>query len=489
MKKLMPRPSLRRKVVVGYYAVAALIVAAAAFSFGELKTFEEKMVLAERMSELFDATLEVRRFERNYFLHGQESDRAEAGRYVAQARSLLDANQPILLAVETPSRLTEFRGLLDRYDAELAALAAPGAERGRAAQEPRVRALGKDLVVIAEEMAGAERRLVQSTLARFRGFLVIFIGTSVALIVAIGQALSRSVAAPLKELELSVAAISAGKRGRLLPTRSRDREVVAVIDACNHMLKELELRQKNLMRSEKLASLGTMLSGVAHELNNPLSNISTSCQILLEELGELDPAAQKEMLEQIDQQTGRARNIVRALLDFAREREFRREIVPLRPLVEQTIGFVRGEVPAKVAIRVDISPDVVVFGDVQRLQQAFLNLIKNAVEALSGRGEVAISACATVATPGDAVGDASCDLAGNAVDVVVADDGPGIAPELLPKIFDPFFTTKAVGKGMGLGLFIVYEIVEQHEGCISVASQRNRGTTFRIRLPAQETST
>ncbi|MGE5466579.1 MAG: sensor histidine kinase [Ignavibacteria bacterium] len=488
MRKLLPQPSLRRKVVIGYYAVAALIVAATAFSFGELKALEDKMVLAERMSELFDATLEVRRFERNYFLHGEEADRAEARRYVGQARAVIEAHGPALLALETAPRLAEFRDLLDRYEAELAAGPKGTGPRTRAELEPRVRALGKDLVAIAEEMAGAERRLVQSSLARFRGLLVVFIGIAVAFIVAVGKILSRSVAAPLKELESGVAAVSAGERGRLY-MRSRDREVVAVIDAFNQLLKELELRQRKLLRSEKLASLGTMLSGVAHELNNPLSNISSSCQILLEELGELDPEAQRELLEQIDQQTGRARNIVRSLLDFAREREFRRELAPLRPLVEQTIGFVRGEVPAKVAIRVDIPDEAAAYGDPQRLQQVFVNLIRNAVEAAGGRGEVSISARAVVAAAGEPVGDTPCGVSGAAVDVVIADDGPGIPPELLPRVFDPFFTTKAVGKGMGLGLFIVYEIVEQHEGCISVASQRNRGTTFRIRLPAQEKST
>jgi signal transduction histidine kinase len=486
MNKLMPQPSLRRKVVVGYYAVAALIVAASAFSFAELKAIEDRMVLAERMSELFDATLEVRRFERNYFLHGQEADRAEAGRYVDRARSLLATNQAVLLAVETPSRLSEFRSLLDRYDTELIALAANHAVGGQTQSEPRVRALGKELVAIAEEMAVAERRLVQSSVARFRGFLIVFIGVAVAFIAAIGRALSRSVAAPLKQLEASVEAVSAGKRGRL-PMRSRDREVVAVIEAFNHMLKELELRQKNLVRSEKLAALGTMLSGVAHELNNPLSNISTSCQILLEELDELDPDEQRERLGRIDQQTSRARNIVRSLLDFAREREFRRERVPLRPLVEQTVGFMRGEVPAKVLIKLDVPEEIAVFADPQRVQQVCLNLIKNAVEALPGRGTVTVSARNVVATAGDAVGDASCDVAGNAVDIAVADDGAGIPPEVLPRVFDPFFTTKAVGQGMGLGLFIVYEIVEQHGGCISVESKRSRGTTFRIRLPGQGT--
>jgi signal transduction histidine kinase len=252
------------------------------------------------------------------------------------------------------------------------------------------------------------------------------------------------------------------------------------------MLKELDLRQKSLMRSERMVSLGTMLSGVAHELNNPLSNISTSCQILLEEVGESDAATQKRYLEQIDQQTERARTIVRSLLDFSRERPFRKEAVLLRPLVAQTVGFVRGEVSAKSVVQLSIPDKLSVPADAQRLQQVFVNLIRNAMEGLGPQGRIDIAAqIVQVSEPpaGTALGE-GCGTKGAMVEIRVTDNGPGIAADILPRIFDPFFTTKDVGRGMGLGLFVVYEIVDEHGGCIAVQSTPGQGAQFCIRLPA-----
>jgi two-component system NtrC family sensor kinase len=306
------------------------------------------------------------------------------------------------------------------------------------------------------------------------------------LIVVIGRVLSQRVVRPLKEMETSVAAISANRR-ETLSAPSNDREILSIIAAFNHMLKELDLRQKSLMRSERLASLGTMLSGVAHELNNPLSNISSSCQILQEEVGESDPATQKMYLDQIDQQTERARNIVRSLLDFSRETAFKKETVLLRPLVAQTVGFVRGRVSAKSVVQLSIPEDLSVSADAQRLQQVFVNLIGNAMEGLGPAGQIRISAQAMwVDGPpeGTALG-GGCDVKGEVVEICVEDNGPGIAPEILPRIFDPFFTTKDVGHGMGLGLFVVYEIVDEHGGCIAVQSAPGQGATFRIRLPRE----
>jgi signal transduction histidine kinase len=181
----------------------------------------------------------------------------------------------------------------------------------------------------------------------------------------------------------------------------------------------------------------------------------------------------------------RARNIVRSLLDFARERDFKKEWTALRPLVAQAVGFIRREVPPDVTVSIDIPEAVRVFADKQRLQQVFLNLVKNAVEALNGSGRVSVSA--HPATDSAADTETACGRADDAIEIVVADTGPGIAPDALPRIFDPFYTTKAVGKGIGLGLFVVHEIVEQHDGCISAENAPGGGAIFRVRLPAQAT--
>lgn len=486
LRGVLSRHSLQGKITLGYYAVASIMLVASLFFIGELRALEARVVLGQRATDLFNAALEIRRFERNYFLHHQTADLKENGRYISLAQNMLISNRADFLAIASPARLAELSALLSEYQRRMSALSVVGLQRSESV-EPRVRALGKDVVTIAEDMAGSERRQIQTTLASFRMLLLGVILCMALLIVVVGRVLSQRVVRPLKEMESSVAAISANRR-ETLSAPSDDREILSIIDAFNHMLKELDLRQKSLMRSERLASLGTMLSGVAHELNNPLSNISTSCQILLEEVGESDAATQSLYLGQIDQQTERARAIVRALLDFSRERAFKKETVLLEPLVRQTVGFVRSEVSAKSVVDLSIHGDLTVTADVQRLQQVFVNLIRNAMDVLGPDGRIDISARRTrvIGPPeGTALGP-GCETGGEVVEICVADNGPGIAAEMLPRIFDPFFTTKDVGHGMGLGLFVVYEIVDEHGGCIAVQSTPGQGTTFCIRLPRAE---
>ena len=482
--KLWPaQPSLRRKITLGYLVVAVLILGVSLFTFEELKLVEGRILLGERISELFDTSMEIRRFERNYFLHGQEADYRENVQYIARSRDLLNRNKADFTQLGADQRIAALRSRLDQYDAlmvEYAGAGGQGAVR-RALLEPKIRAAGKEIVAIAEDMVVSERQFVRSSLTSFRTILVLFIAGLALLMIATGQALSQRVAQPLRQMEDSVNAVSSGMRDKLAQ-HSPDREIVSIVNAINHLLKELELRQKHLLRSEKLTSLGTMLSGVAHELNNPLSNIWTACQLLLEELDETDIDARRELLVRIDEQGERARNIVRSLLDFARDSKFRKEPVPLRELVEQTVRFVKGEVPTAVSIATDIPDDIVLPADRQRLQQALLNLIKNAIEAVGQSGTVSVSARRRAADEDD---EAFAE-AGETIEIVVGDSGAGIAPAVLPRIFDPFFTTKDVGKGMGLGLFIVHQIVEEHGGAIVASSEPGQGTLFRMRLPCVE---
>ena len=487
MRLLRFAPSLRQKITLAYFAIAALVLGGSLFTFEELKSVEEKILLGERISEIFDATLEVRRFERNYFLHGQISDYRENVRYADQLHILLERSGSDFATIGAPQNIETLRSGLEKYRRLMEAYVRASREHlmPDGTLELQVRTVGKEIVSIVENAVSTERRLTQTSLASLRKILVFSIVGVALLMIAVGQALSRMVVRPLRQMENNVDAVSSGKRNKLL-LPSNDREIVAITTAFNNMLRELELRQKYLLRSEKLASMGTMLSGVAHELNNPLSNIWSSCQILMEEIEESDLDSKKELLRQIDEQSIRARNIVRSLLDFARDQQFRSEPLPLRNVVEQTVRFIKSGIPASVTVAINIPEDIVIFADKQRLQQAFLNLIKNAVEATTEGGTVAVSAekCAPgVGDEDDAMFLPGCNIDGDAVDITIKDDGHGIAPEIVPRIFDPFFTTKDVGRGMGLGLFIVYQIIDEHGGCISVNSRIGEGTTFLIRLP------
>ncbi|GAO37667.1 hypothetical protein SCT_3103 [Sulfuricella sp. T08] len=489
--------SLRQKITLGYlgyYAMALLIIALSLFTYIELRLIEQKIKLGGRITELFDATLEIRRFEKNYFLYRQDSDWQEGNRYAAKVVELLEGNAADFSVLASAPRIARLLNDVRAYRALMAEYGRAGLANAhqKTLLEVQVRRVGKDVVTIAEGMADAERRMIRESLDRFRTTLVVSIVLISLLMAAIGWMLSRLVARPLRHLDRCVEAVSSGRLDKLV-VPSGDREIISITQAFNHMIGELELRQKRLLRSEKLASLGTMLAGVAHELNNPLSNISLSCQILLEEVGECCPEQGKELLEQIDEQTERARKIVRALLDFARDKPVKRETVRLAALFEEVLLFLKGETPPGVSIVTEIPADIVLQADRRRLEQAFLNLIKNALEATGESGEIRIGAARHGLTKESFVAGQGHDTrflgkgypGVEAIDIEIRDSGPGIPADVLPRIFDPFFTTKDVGRGMGLGLFIVYEIVEEYNGSISVNSEPGHGTVFHIRLPLE----
>ncbi len=161
--------------------------------------------------------------------------------------------------------------------------------------------------------------------------------------------------------------------------------------------------------------------------------------------------------------------------------------MPLARLVQETLRFLKTKRPAGVEVKLDIAPELVVQGDRPRLQQVLLNLVVNAYDAVGSQGELAITARpVTVGGKGDdfPIPNGHCRIGSQAVDIVIADSGPGIPPDILERIFDPFFTTKAVGHGSGLGLFIAFEIIEEHGGCLVAANRPEGGAAFRIRLPA-----
>jgi signal transduction histidine kinase len=239
------------------------------------------------------------------------------------------------------------------------------------------------------------------------------------------------------------------------------------------MITELEKRQDQLVQAKKLSSLGVLTSGVAHQLNNPLNNISTSCQILMEELEDIetyDLAFFQKMLTNIEQEVDRARDIVKGLLEFSRVKDFTLKPTPLKEVVQRSIRLISSQVPAGIDLVENVPEDLVLQLDAQRMQEAFLNLFMNAIQAMDNLpGHIKVEAKVD-------------DNQGRAV-ITVEDTGKGISKEDLGLIFDPFFTTKEVGVGTGLGLSIVYGIIEKHHGTIRAVSKEGEGTRFIIRLP------
>jgi PAS domain S-box-containing protein len=235
--------------------------------------------------------------------------------------------------------------------------------------------------------------------------------------------------------------------------------------------KQLETQ---LHQSEKLAALGRLVAGAAHELNNPLAVILGLSQLQL--LEDLPPALRTDM-EQIERAALRASHIVEHLRTFARPQPVEPRPIDLRQLVDDTLGRLTAELAARsVAVTVDIAADLPrLVADAHQLEQVLFNIVQNAVLALSSNPAGAPRALTIRAT----------DLS-SAVRLAIGDSGPGIAPEHLARIFDPFFTTRRVGEGSGLGLSIVHAIVKQHGGRIWAESELDQGTTFYVDLPFGE---
>jgi len=277
---------------------------------------------------------------------------------------------------------------------------------------------------------------------------------------------------PLQEIVDYTTKIARGDFTSYTP-KHRVLELNAVVDALNVMKRELKKWEEQVIQSKKLASLGTLIAGVAHELNNPISNISTSAQILMEELQEAKPDSEgdfcREMIGQMLSELDRARRVIFSLREFARATDVRFEPLQLSVFLETAVQLVRGAVPTGVNLEVSVIQDGLFQGDKQRLQQVVVNLLMNALQAVGDDGEICI--------------EARVDSAANRVVIQVMDNGPGIPDDIKEHIFDPFFTTKDVGEGSGLGLSIVYEIIKKHGGDITVESSPGMGANFIIKLP------
>lgn len=313
----------------------------------------------------------------------------------------------------------------------------------------------------------------------------------------------RFVATPIEQLIEGTKAVSAMELDRPLKITRRSHEIDELADSFNRMRERLKLAvgelnemqqtleikvdertrqlqaaQRKLVQSDRLATLGQLAASVAHEINNPVSGV-LNLSMLLERLmakGEYPAGREAEFrkyLSLISTETARVGRIVSDLLAFSRRSKPQRAPADLNKLVRTTVGLADHKlklISAEVVL--DLQDDLpLVECDASQIQQVILNLILNGAQAMQPRGGGKL----TIRTRVLAVEDDA--------ELSVQDTGEGIAPENLSKIFDPFFTTKAEGKGVGLGLAVLYGIVKAHEGEVEVTSQRNVGTTFTVTLP------
>jgi two-component system NtrC family sensor kinase len=250
-------------------------------------------------------------------------------------------------------------------------------------------------------------------------------------------------------------------------------EVGLLTSSFNSMLDNLQATQDQLIQSEKLASLGQLAAGVAHELNNPLGTILLYSDILLKDMGPDSPY--RADLEVIVNETKRCKGIVAALLEFARQNQVMAQPTDLNALIQNVVEMTRKRYEDEsIEIILDLDQNLpTIQTDQAQLQQVLVNLIENSEDAMPWGGKLFIR------TRNGPAG---------MITIEVEDTGKGIPPENLTKLFTPFFTTKPIGVGTGLGLAIIYGIIKLHRGQINVRSELDKGTTFTIHLPIKHQS-
>lgn len=479
-------PSLRNKILSAYgYSKLAMLAFAVAMFF-DLTYLKRQIETGQVVTDFREVTLDMRRNEKNLFLY---SDAASYDQLMAQVDTVGNAfiqgreaykpiiGEPGIQRIE--ALLQGYRTALQRYPHL--------SQAEQATTRETIRTLGHDLTEITGELSRGERRLLAQATRRAALLLAVAFAIVVLMGIAGGLFLVRRVVRPLRELEAGLRAIDEG-HARALPLPSKDKEIQSFVASFNAMLKHMRQQQDQVKRNEKAAALGVLVSGVAHELNNPLSNISTSAQLMLEEGETGDVELKKLWLTQIDSETERARRIVRRLLDSVRQPgKLHRHRMPLSDLVQSSLGLVNRHLPPGVQVCVGESASIEVDVDRERLHQVFINLIKNAADA--GAHHITVSAQLRAwdldaAETGMLVGDPIMVMdSAEAICITIEDDGPGIPDDLREHIFDPFITTHMGGEGTGLGLYLVEEIVSEHRGCIVLDAAAGRGTRFSIWLP------
>lgn len=255
-----------------------------------------------------------------------------------------------------------------------------------------------------------------------------------------------------------------------------DREVATIgffhdLREIKQMKEELEKTQLQLLQSEKMASLGKLAAGVAHQLNNPLSGITLFTKLVLEDYNLEDGA--REDLDRVLCDAERCKETVKELLEFTRQTRHLMQPHDINRALTRTLFLLENQsLFQNITIEKELDPNLKpVHSDIQQLNHMFMNIILNAAQAMDGNGRLTFK---TVYLPGK-----------ERVRIEISDTGPGIPEHILPHIFEPFFTTKEEGQGTGLGLSLVYGIVENHSGWIKALSERGRGTTFIIELPLE----
>jgi signal transduction histidine kinase len=484
--------SLRGKILSSYGLSKGALLIFVAVVIADLHYLQTHIIEGEAVNDLYVASQEIRRDEKNLFLYHDPAALLQLQQQLEVAKNALEQGDRAFAAIAGPEELRQLEQVLDTYSEQLNEYAGLS-KAAREGRQGEIRTTGHRLSALTQDIHQRQRVILTRTTGVAARTLVVASVTVILIGLVSALFMVRRVVRPLRQLEKQLDQLAEG-RIQNLKQPSKDKEIQSFVFHFNAMLEQLREQQNQMRRHERAAALGVLVSGVAHELNNPLSNISTSVQLLMEDDGSTRKDLCKQWLSHIDGESERARRIVRRLLDTVRNPSQQMQLTGAAELVQAAVLLIHRQLPPDVLLHIEDIADGMLLVDRDRMQQVFINLVKNAVHA--GAGNIWITGRETTwkasrpANTNNMAGDTSAvSRFTRVMFMTVDDDGPGIPPDHLPQIFDPFFTTQSGGEGTGLGLYLVEEIINEHRGCILVENRPEGGARFSIWLPLEQAAT
>jgi len=470
-----PRLSLRMQLLLGFLLVFLLALGIATTIVISIYKVENRMDFLEIVNDYVIEIDKARRFEKNYFLYG--SNLTEALESIYTAKELLENSKEEFKRTVGPTQWQRTHLNVVNYERLLEKIVALERSKGDDVDEKlkqlgtQLRKQGHSMIVFAQDLMKKERKAIDAAINGSRKIQIYSLFFLLIFMITTAYMMSGNMVRTIERFEAYAQRIAAGDFTPIGPTRRYRDEFTELGLAINYMMRALEKHEAMLIQAHKMRAIGTLTAGVAHELNNPLNNITITAHMMLEDLEALSAEEHKDMVIDVTKEADRAKKIISNLLDFTRESETKLESLDLVQLLKGTIDLAGNEL--KIAgikaelISVEDLPSI--HGDSRQLRQVFLNLILNAIHA-STRG----SKIRLFANRSDEPDNLS---------VKVVDHGTGIPKHIRNRIFDPFFTTKESGRGTGLGLSVSQGIIAKHGGRITVDSKEGRGSTFTVILP------
>jgi len=458
---------IENKIILSNAFNIGLILLIGFFAMQNLNLMLTKLRFVEIADDLNASFLEMRLSEKNYFLYNDESALLDLKEKIDSTMKSVDVVGKDISRAIGQENLDEMKSHLDQYSRMVDVVKTSG--RGDMQIEAKFRTKGKNLREFSNTITRLERKGVNDIIAKSKNILLFSFLAIVATAVIVSHFISQRILRSLRQIQRLAKSISQGNFNKIEGVAPAD-EFGSVITAINSMSEELRNREEELIQSKKLASLGILTAGVAHELTNPLNNISMIAQNYQEFYDVLSEGNRLELMKKIEGETERIEEIVRNLLDFSRPKEAKLEERGINETVRKALELMQNTLDiSNIEVKLSLAADLPhVRIDDHQVQQVLVNLIVNAVHAMAPGGRLSVAT-------GQGEG-------GDTVKIDVSDNGKGIPAEFIPHIFDPFFSTKGVG-GTGLGLSVSYGIIKNHKGTIKVESTVGEGTTFTIEFP------